>query len=79
MRSAPTEVLDSVRRDPPHALILDLRFPDGSGLELLPRLKTLAPDLKVVVITAFGDLPTAVEAMRQGATDFLKKPFTGAR
>ncbi len=69
------EVLDSVRRDPPHALILDLRFPDGSGLELLPRLKTLAPDLKVVVITAFGDLPTAVEAMRQGATDFLKKPY----
>ena len=69
------EVLESVRRDPPHALILDLRFPDGSGLELLPRLKTLAPDLKVVVITAFGDLPTAVEAMRQGATDFLKKPY----
>ncbi|HET9951206.1 MAG TPA: sigma-54 dependent transcriptional regulator [Candidatus Eisenbacteria bacterium] len=69
------EVMESVRRDPPHALILDLRFPDGSGLELLPRLKTLAPDLKVVVITAFGDLPTAVEAMRQGATDFLKKPY----
>jgi DNA-binding NtrC family response regulator len=69
------EVLESVRRDPPHALILDLRLPDGSGLDLLPRLKTLAPDLKVVVITAFGDLPTAVEAMRQGATDFLKKPY----
>lgn len=69
------EVLDSVRRDPPHVLILDLRLPDGSGLDLLPRLKSLAPDLKVVVITAFGDLPTAVEAMRQGATDFLKKPY----
>ena len=69
------QVLESVRRDPPHALILDLRLPDGSGLDLLPRLKTLAPDLKVIVITAFGDLPTAVEAMRQGATDFLKKPY----
>jgi len=69
------EVLESVRRDPPHALILDLRLPDGSGLDLLPRLKVLAPELKVVVITAFGDLPTAVEAMRQGATDFLKKPY----
>jgi len=69
------EVLDSVRRDPPHALILDLRLPDGSGLDLLPRLKTMAPELRVVVITAFGDLPTAVEAMRQGATDFLKKPY----
>ncbi|MBI4364835.1 MAG: sigma-54-dependent Fis family transcriptional regulator, partial [Candidatus Latescibacteria bacterium] len=69
------ETLESVRRDPPHVLILDLRLPDGSGLELLPRLKSLEPDLKVVVITAFGDLPTAVQAMRQGATDFLKKPY----
>lgn len=69
------EVLESVRRDPPQVMILDLRLPDGSGLDLLPRLKSLAPELKVVVITAFGDLPTAVEAMRQGATDFLKKPY----
>jgi DNA-binding NtrC family response regulator len=69
------EVLDSVRRDPPHVLVLDLRLPDGSGLDLLPRLKAMAPEMKVVVITAFGDLPTAVEAMRQGATDFLKKPY----
>jgi DNA-binding NtrC family response regulator len=69
------EVLNTVRADPPHVLILDLRLPDGSGLDLLPRLKSLSPDLKVVVITAFGDLPTAVEAMRRGATDFLKKPY----
>jgi DNA-binding NtrC family response regulator len=69
------EVLESVRRDPPHVLVLDLRLPDGSGLDLLPRLHSLSPDLKVVVITAFGDLPTAVEAMRRGATDFLKKPY----
>jgi len=69
------EVMESVRRDPPDVLVLDLRLPDGSGLDLLPRLKALAPEMKVVVITAFGDLPTAVEAMRQGATDFLKKPY----
>src|SRR5437867_7410626 len=69
------EVLESVRNDPPQILILDLRLPDGSGLELLPRLKSIEPSLKVVVITAFGDLPTAVQAMRQGATDFIKKPY----
>jgi two-component system, NtrC family, response regulator AtoC len=69
------EVLESVRRDPPHLLVLDLRLPDGSGLDLLPRLKSMAPEMNVIVITAFGDLPTAVEAMRQGATDFLKKPY----
>ena len=69
------EVLESVKNDPPQILILDLRLPDGSGLELLPRLKGIDPALKVVVITAFGDLPTAVQAMRQGATDFIKKPY----
>ena len=69
------EVLESVRNDPPQILILDLRLPDGSGLTLLPRLKSIEPNLKVVVITAFGDLPTAVQAMRQGATDFIKKPY----
>src|SRR5882672_9888108 len=69
------EVLESVRNDPPQILILDLRLPDGSGLELLPRLKSIEPSLKVVVITAFGDLATAVQAMRQGATDFIKKPY----
>jgi DNA-binding NtrC family response regulator len=69
------EVLESVRNDPPQILILDLRLPDGSGLELLPRLKSIEPALKVVVMTAFGDLPTAVQAMRQGATDFVKKPY----
>ena len=69
------EVLESVRNDPPQILILDLRLPDGSGLELLPRLKSIEPALKVVVMTAFGDLPTAVQAMRQGATDFIKKPY----
>ncbi|HEU4940390.1 MAG TPA: response regulator, partial [Candidatus Eisenbacteria bacterium] len=50
------EVLESVRRDPPHVLVRDLRLPDGSGLDLLPRLKSMAPEMKVVVITAFGDL-----------------------
>jgi len=69
------EVMESVRNDPPQILILDLRLPDGSGLELLPRLKSIEPSLKVVVMTAFGDLPTAVQAMRQGATDFIKKPY----
>src|SRR5258705_2472696 len=69
------EVLETVRNDPPQVLILNLGLPDGSGLELLRRLKSIEPSLKVVVITAFGDLPTAVQAMRQGATDFIKKPY----
>src|SRR5258706_2241586 len=69
------EVLESVRNDPPQVLILDLRLPDGSGLELLPRLKSIEPSLKVVVITAFGDLPTAVQALPPGAPHLIKKTY----
>jgi DNA-binding NtrC family response regulator len=53
-------------------VILDLKLGDGSGLELLRRIP---PDTKVVVITAHGSIESAVEAMKLGAFDFVKKPF----
>src|SRR5262249_42065777 len=56
-------------------VILDLKLADGSGLEVLRRLQADAPDTKVVVITAHGTIETAVEAMKRGAFDFVKKPF----
>jgi NtrC-family two-component system response regulator AlgB len=55
---------------------LDLRLGRDQGLDLLPELLRLAPGLSVVVITAYATIPTAVEAMRQGALDYLPKPFT---
>jgi NtrC-family two-component system response regulator AlgB len=55
---------------------LDLRLGREQGLDLLPELLRLAPELCVVVITAFATIPTAVEAMRRGAFDYLPKPFT---
>ncbi|HEY3358476.1 MAG TPA: sigma-54 dependent transcriptional regulator, partial [Polyangia bacterium] len=58
---------------------LDLRLGDVDGLELLPRLLGLAPDLAVVVITAFATFDTAVEAIKRGAVDYLPKPFTPAQ
>jgi DNA-binding NtrC family response regulator len=66
------EVLESVRRDPPHVLVLDLRLPDGSGLDLLPHLKSMAPEAGR---RRLRGPPGIVEAMREGATDFLKKPY----
>jgi two-component system response regulator PilR (NtrC family) len=56
-------------------VIQDLRMPKMDGLELLGRLKELDPQACVVVITAFGTWDTAVEAMRLGAYDYIKKPF----
>jgi DNA-binding NtrC family response regulator len=56
-------------------VVLDLKLPDGSGLEVLARLLRDAPDTKVVVISAHGTVDSAVEAMKLGAFDFVKKPF----
>jgi NtrC-family two-component system response regulator AlgB len=58
---------------------LDLRLAEDSGLELLPRLVAAQPGIVVVVVTAYGTIDTAVEAMRRGAWDYLAKPFTPAQ
>ena len=56
-------------------VVTDVRMPDLDGLELLARLKAVSPETPVVVVTGHGTIETAVEAMRQGAFDFLTKPF----
>jgi len=56
-------------------VITDVRMPGLSGIELLRRIRKMAPDLPVIVITAFGDMETAMEAMREGACYFIVKPF----
>ena len=59
----------------PHVMILDMRLPDTGGLSVLRRVRQLDPLLQVIVITAFGDVQSAVEAMKLGACDFLRKPY----
>ena len=56
-------------------IITDVRMPELSGIDLLRRLRQLKVTAPVIVITAHGDIPLAVEAMRLGAVDFLEKPF----
>ena len=55
-------------------LVLDIRMPGLSGLELQQRLAQIGSTLPIIFITGHGDVPMAVEAMRQGAFDFLRKP-----
>ena len=59
----------------PDLVVLDVRLPGMSGLDLLPRLKEMDPELPVVVVTAYGTMDTAVEAMQRGAYDYLLKPL----
>ena len=56
-------------------VLTDVRMPDMDGLELLTRIKTMQPELPVIVLTAHGTIDSAVEAMKLGAADYLTKPF----
>lgn len=57
-------------------VLLDIKLPDIDGIEVLRRLKRRLPEQPVVMITAYGTIATAVEAIKLGAVDYLQKPFT---
>jgi DNA-binding NtrC family response regulator len=71
-----SEALEIVKRERPDLLISDLRMTEMSGHQLQQELQTVAPDLPVVIITAFGTIESAVESMKLGARDFITKPFS---
>ncbi len=57
-------------------IVLDIRLPDGDGIDLLEKFKQSIPDVEVILITGYGNVENAVEAMKLGAYDYLTKPFT---
>jgi FixJ family two-component response regulator len=70
------EFLASAPKDVPGCLVLDVRLPGLSGLDLQSRMAELGLDLPIVFITGYGDVPTtSVRAMKAGALEFLTKPF----
>jgi two-component system C4-dicarboxylate transport response regulator DctD len=71
--------LAAVDRDFPGAVVTDIRMPETDGLALFGRLRELDPDLPVILITGHGDIAMAVGAMRDGAYDFLAKPYPAER
>src|SRR5690349_8948577 len=74
-RGAAAEALELVSSQELDAVVTDLNMKGMGGVELCERIAKSRPDLPVVVITAFGSLQTAVDAMRAGAYDFVTKPF----
>jgi DNA-binding NtrC family response regulator len=73
--STGAEGLTQVGEVRPQVMILDMRLPDTDGLSVLRRARQLDPLLQVIIITAFGDVQTAVDAMKHGACDFVRKPY----
>jgi len=73
--STPRELLDSMLIDDAGCLILDVRMPGSSGLDLQAHLVTNGMAKSIVFLTGHGDIPMSVQAMKAGAIDFLTKPF----
>ncbi|MFH1861627.1 MAG: sigma-54 dependent transcriptional regulator [bacterium] len=71
----PSEVLEKVKAAPYELVILDVRMPEISGMQLLPSLKKASPETAILVISGFGNIAVAVKAMKEGADDYLEKPF----
>ena len=73
--ASPKDCLDACDPNQPGCLVLDVRLPSMSGLELHETLIGRGITLPTIIMTGYGDVSSAVRAMRQGAVDFLEKPF----
>ncbi len=71
-----SEALVKIKKDPISLVITDMKMPEVSGMEVLGAVKKISPQTPVIVITAYGSIHSAVEAMQAGAADYLLKPFS---
>lgn len=71
----PREALELVEKEPFHLVLTDVRMPEIDGFQVLRRVKEVQPETLVIMITAYGSPEGAVEAMKQGAYDYITKPF----
>ncbi len=68
------EALEAIGKNTVDLALIDIRLGQDNGIDLLPKLKKIQPDILCVMITGFGTMETAIQALRNGAYDFLKKP-----
>jgi DNA-binding NtrC family response regulator len=69
------EALEKVEKTSPDLVLLDIQLPKLGGMEVLSRIRLEHPQITVIIITAHGKIPLAVDAIQQGAYDFVEKPF----
>jgi two-component system, NtrC family, response regulator AtoC len=69
------QALELIREQSPPVAIIDLVLPGSDGLELLKKARQIAPNIQVIIITAYGSVPTAITAIKEGAYDYIEKPF----
>ncbi len=73
------EALAKFRRSPLPLVVTDVRMPDGDGMQVMQGVREIAPSTAVIFLTAYGTVPDAVEAIREGACDYLTKPIAFER
>jgi len=73
--SSARQALDELRHNNIDLVMLDIKMPEKSGIELLPEIKGGYPDISVIMVTAIADMQTAIQCMKRGAYDYLVKPF----
>jgi two-component system response regulator RegA len=69
-----SEAVAAVRAAPPAFAVLDMRLEDGSGLRVVETLRQVRPDARIIMLTGYGNITTAVAAVKAGAVDYLSKP-----
>jgi DNA-binding NtrC family response regulator len=67
--------LELIEKERPGIALIDLVMPGMNGIDLLKKAKELSPEIEVIIITAYGSIPTAIDAVKQGAYDYIEKPF----
>jgi len=72
---SPLECLETFNREGADVVVTDLRMPEMNGFEFLSQIRTIDPEVPVLVMTGYSSVENAVEAMKRGAADFIKKPF----
>jgi len=73
------QALEIIEKEKPGIAIVDLVMPGMDGIELLKRAKEISSGIEVIIITAYGSIPTAITAMKEGAYDYIEKPFCPER
>jgi two-component system response regulator AtoC len=73
------QALKIIQQEGLRIVIADLVMPGMDGIELMKRAKEISPDAEVIIVTAYGSIPTAITAMREGAYDYIEKPFCPER
>jgi two-component system response regulator AtoC len=73
------QALEIIQKENPAVAVIDLVLPGTDGVELLKKAKKISPNLQVIIITAYGSVPTAIAAIREGAYDYIEKPFVPSK